>query len=177
MTRFSGLMELLDLAEGQRQRGYWKGAVESVGRCLEKRPNHPRGLLLLARLHYQQGKLPEAIEALRSLGSVLGADATLKSLASNMERLCQIRQSHSEPAFSTETMAGLLVEQGYLLEAVGIYRQLFVSSGEKDRRLWRAILDVRERLVQEGSKGVEGEKLARELVALEEWIEKQREGL
>lgn len=173
VRHFSELTELLDLAEERRQKGYLKGALESVGRCLEKRPDHPRGLLLWARLHYQQGQLAEALKALRSLGTVAGEDALLRSLAGNLERLGQIRRSQSEPAFSTEAMAGLLIEQGYLLEAVGIYRQLFVSSGEKDRRLWQAILDLEQRLRREGSKGVDGEKLARELEELEGWIGKQ----
>ncbi|MBI2992044.1 MAG: tetratricopeptide repeat protein [Deltaproteobacteria bacterium] len=52
------MSELADLAEGLRQDGKYSEARETLERCLEQSPRHPRALLLLGRLQYQEGKLP-----------------------------------------------------------------------------------------------------------------------
>lgn len=168
--------ELADLAEKLRQEGKQAEALKTVERCLEQNPNHPRSVLLLARLLYQGGKPLEALETLRPLDSTLGRDAALKTIAANLAQLWRERNSQTDPAFVTESMAGLLVGQGYLLEALAIYRQLFLASaGEK--RLWERILFLRERLGQEGSRDAQKEKIVQEMEILDRWIQRQqREG-
>ncbi|MFQ5904243.1 MAG: hypothetical protein ACE5JO_11185 [Candidatus Binatia bacterium] len=81
-----------------------------------------------------------------------------------------------DPAFVTESMAGVLVRQGYLLEAMEIYRQLFLASkGEK--RLWEEILLLRDRLEREGSRETQRESVAQKLEVLDRWIQSQQRGL
>lgn len=171
-TRALSPSELVDLAESLRHQGRCAEAKKTLERCLEQKSAHPRGLLLLSRLQYQEGKFLEARETLRLLEPILGGDESLNTISGGLERLRQ-RSLETDPAFVTETMAGLLVEQGYLLEALDIYRQLFVASaGEK--QLWGRILSLRERVKQEGSRGAGQEKVAEQLEALERWIETQK---
>lgn len=165
--------ELADLAEGLRQKRRYAEAREALERCLEQNPKHPRGLLLLGWLHYQEGKLPEALQTLRALEAILGRDESIKTLTVSLEQLLRKRDLQTDPAFVTETMAGLLVEQGYLLEAMGIYRQLFLASGG-EKRLWEKILFLRARLGQEGSRDAQTEKVAGELELLDRWIQAQK---
>ncbi len=171
--RSSGVSELVDLAEGLRQQGKYSEARKSVERCLEQSPGHPRGLLLLSRLHYQEGRLLEALQTLRSLESVLGRQESLGAIADGLEQLRQMRNLPPDPEFATWTMAELLVQQGYLLEAIGIYRQLFLSCGGEGQ-VWERILSLRERLRQQGSRDAGAERVARELAGLDGWIETQQ---
>lgn len=164
--------DLADLAEELRRQGQLQEAIEAVERSLKENPKHPRSLLLFSRLSYQQGKVPQAREALRSLDAVLGSDWGLKTIAASLEQLWQRRSSQMD-AFATETMAGLLVQQGYVCEAIEIYRQLLLASGGEDR-LWDEILVLRDRLEREGSREMSRERIDRELEALDRWIKKQR---
>lgn len=162
--------ELADLAEGLRQEGKYSDARKTVERCLKQSPGHPRALLLLGRLQYQEGKLLEALQTLRGLESVLGRQESLAVIADGLEQLRQMRNLPPAPEFATQTMAELLVQQGYLLEAIDIYRQLFVSCGG-ERRVWEKILSLREQLRQQGSRDAGSEKVARQLAGLDGWIE------
>ena len=162
----------MELAERLRQEGRHAEAFQAVERCLEQSPKHPPAILLFARLLYQEGKVLQALDALRPLDSILGQDGSIRTIAAGLDQLWQARSSQTDPAFVTETMAGLLVRQGYLLEAMEIYRRLFlVSGGEK--QLWEKILILRERFGREGSRDTQKEKLARELESLDRWIQAQ----
>jgi tetratricopeptide (TPR) repeat protein len=165
--------ELADLAEALRQQGRRDEARNVVARCLERDPRHPRALLLLSRLQYQEGRLLEALQSLRALESVLGRSESLSAIANGLERLRQVRNAPTHGVFATETMADVLVEQGYLLEAVGIYRQLCETRGG-DSNLREKIFRLRERLRQEGSRDAGQEKVAEQLAALERWSERQK---
>ncbi|TMA05903.1 MAG: tetratricopeptide repeat protein, partial [Deltaproteobacteria bacterium] len=70
----SRLAELVDLAETLRQEGRLEEALQTVKRCLAMNPQHARALLLLGRLLYQEGKISQAMEELRSLNAILAGD-------------------------------------------------------------------------------------------------------
>lgn len=165
--------ELADLAETLRQEGRRDEARKVAERCLERDPRHPRALLLMSRIQYQEGRLLEALQSLRALESVLGRSESLSAIADGLERLRQVRSSPTDTAFATETMAEVLVEQGYLLEAVDIYRQLCDARGS-DSSLREKILRLRARLRQEGSRDASREKVAEQLKALERWSEGEK---
>jgi len=106
---------------------------------------------------------------------MLGQDEGLKAITTSLGRLWQERNVQTEPAFVTETMAGLLTQQGYLLEATKIYRWLFLVSG-REERLWERILFLREQLAREGSREARKEKIAEDLEEWDRWIQEQRRG-
>lgn len=172
-TPASNPSDLVDLAEGLRQQGRHAEALKEVERCLEQNPKHPRAILLRGRLLYQEGKILQALEALRPLSSILGQDEGFKTVTTSLERLWQERDAQAEPAFVTETMAGLLAQQGYLLEAMKVYRQLFLASG-REERLWERILFLRERLGREVPRETRAEKIAEDLAEWDRWIQEQR---
>ncbi|TAK07531.1 hypothetical protein EPO44_03850 [bacterium] len=149
--------------------------MNEVERCLEQNPKHPRAVLLCGRLLYQEGRMLETLESLHLLGSILGQDEGLKTITASLERLWQEKNVQTEPAFITEAMAGLLTQQGYLLEAMKIYRQLFLASG-REGRLWERILFLREQLAREGSREARKEKIAEDLEEWDRWIQEQRRG-
>lgn len=166
---------LVDLAENLRQERKHAEALKKVERCLEQNPKHPRAFLLRARILYQEGEILQALENLRPLGSILGHDEGFKAITTSLERLWQEKNVQTEPAFVTETLAGLLVEQGYLLEAMDIYRQLFSACGG-EKQLWEKILSLRERLVREGSRDAQKEMVAEHMEMLDRWIQTQKRG-
>lgn len=178
-----------NLAWSLFQEGRLQDALESVEHCLRENPKHPRTLLLLGRIHYQQGRYDQALEALHSLEPILGRDRghrpgfdgelsrRLQTIITALEQLREMRQAQMDPAFFTETMAELQAEQGYLLEALDIYRRHFLSSrGEERQRLRERILLLRNRLEREGSREVPKERVIQELGALDQWIQKREGG-
>lgn len=168
---------LADLAQGLLQGKRLKEALESAQRCLRESPSHPRCLLLLSRILYQEGRYDQALEALRPLEPILGPDPGLQAIIRGLRQLQQMRRAQMDPNFLTETMAGLQVEQGYLVEAMEIYRHLFLSSPEEERqRLWEKILRLRDRLEGEGSREMPTKRVAQELEVLDCWIQKQEKG-
>jgi len=171
-SRSSSPSELADHAEELRRQGRLEEALEAVERSLKENPKHARSLLLLSRLLYQQGKVLQAREALRPLDTASDSDKGWKTIAASLEHLRQSRSSQMR-VFVTETMAGLLVQQGYLCEAIEIYRQLFLASG-RENRLWNEILALRDCLEREGSGEMSKERIGQELAALDRWIKKQR---
>ena len=173
MKGVSSPSELADQAESLRQQGRYAEAWKTVERCLELSPSHSRAILLRSRLLFQEGRPLQALETLRPLESILGEDDAFKAIATSLEKLCRERDAQTDPAFVTESMAGLFVQQGYLLEALGIYRQLFLASGG-EKGLWEKILFLRERLAREGSRDTPTERVKQELELLDHWIQGQQ---
>lgn len=171
----AGVAELVDLAETLRQQGRLEEALQAVNRCLAINPRHARALLLLGRLLYQEGKISRAMEELHSLNAILAGDDGFQILTRGLGEILQKKNSQAEVPFATESMAQLLVGQGYHLEALKIYRQLYLASGA-EARFWKAILQLRDRLSQEGSRGTGKEKVAEEIQGLNHWIERQQRG-
>ena len=167
MEGLASSTELADLAESLRQQGRYTEAWKVIERCLEQSPRHPRAILLRSRLLFQEGKPLQALE------SVLGEDDAFKTIATSLEKLCRERDAQTDPAFVTESMAGLFVQQDYLLEALGIYRQLFLASGG-EKQLWEKILFLRERLAREGSRDAPTGRVKQELELLDRWIQGQQ---
>ena len=169
----TSLSELVDLAETLRREGQLEKALQTVRRCLVIHPHHPRALLLLGRLLYQEGKISQAMDELRSLDVILAGDDGFQTLNRGLEEIRQKKNPQTDVSFATESMAQLLVQQGYYLEASSVYRQLYLASvGEL--RFWNAILELRDRLQQEGSRGTGKEKIATEIERLNRWIEEQQ---
>lgn len=168
MPSFS-VSELADNAESLRQEERCSEALKVIEDCLKENARHPRALLLLGRILYQDGKPLEALQVLRRLDSVLGMDEALKNLVVGVEQLCKEKNSRTDPAFMTETMATLLARQGYLIEALEIYRRLYLASA-RESRLWEEILQLRNLLEREGSRATPGEKALQELATLNQWI-------
>lgn len=167
MEGLASSTELADLAESLRQQGRYTEAWKVIERCLEQSPRHPRAILIRSRLLFQEGKPLQALE------SVLGEDDAFKTIATSLEKLCRERDAQTDPAFVTESMAGLFVQQDYLLEALGIYRRLFLASGG-EKQLWEKILFLRERLAREGSRDAPTERVKQELELLDRWIQGQQ---
>ncbi len=168
--------ELVDLAESLRLEGRLLDALETIERCLQKSPRHARGLLLYCRILYLAGRYAEALHVLSSLEGILGRDERLTKIAKGLEELWQKPDPKMDPAFVTETMAELHISQGYLWEAMEIYRQLYLAS-EDERQLWQKILDLRDRLGQEESRKAHEERATERLEALNHWINNQQEGV
>jgi tetratricopeptide (TPR) repeat protein len=171
--------ELVDLAESLRQEGRIDEALQAVKRSLEMEPQHPRAVLLLGRLLYQTGNVSQALSELRALGAALGQDRGFRTLTRGLEEILEAKRArvedpHGESFFTTESMAQLLTRQGYHLEALKVYRDLYLASGGRPS-LWLAILEIRDRLEREGSRGTKKEAVAEELADLNRWIEAQRE--
>lgn len=172
---------LVDLAEKLRQEGRIEDALLTVKRSLELDPQLPRAVLLHGRLLYQTGNVSQALDQLRSLDALLVADDGFKSLTHRLEQQIlemkdiQTESRRSESFFATESMARVLAQQGYHLEALRVYRQLYLASGS-ELRLWKAILELRYRLQQEGSRGSGKEAVIEELAQLNNWIEAQQKG-
>ncbi|SRR5712692_1679500 len=171
----STLSQLLDSAETLRQQGRLEEALQTVKRSLEMEPRNPRAILLLGRLLYQEGKIPEALAELRPLTAILAGDSGFKTLTQGLEQMSETRDSRGDSSFATESMAQILAQQGYYLEALTVYRQLYLVSG-KQPRFWQAILQLRAHLQQEGSRGTAKETVAEEIRQLDIWIEARQRG-
>ncbi len=75
-----------------------------------------------------------------------------------------------DPAFVTETMAELSLRQGYLWDAMEIYRHLYLVSAPEE--LWQKIICLRDRLEQEEDRKKDGGE--ERLEALKHWIESRQ---
>ncbi len=170
-SRFSSASEFADLAEQLRQEGRLHEALEVVERCLKDSPGHPRGLLLQSRILYLAGMYAQSVRVLGSLEEILGSEEGLRQIKENLEGLWQEPKPKIDPAFVTETMAELHIKQGYLWEAMEIYRQLYVALPQGE--LWQKILQLRSRLepgVGDTKEGRDDERLE----ALNQWIDNQK---
>ena len=168
--------ELVDLAESLRQGDRLLEALETIERCLQKSPRHARGLLLYCRILYLSRRYAEALHVLSSLEGILGRDEGLKKITEGLEELWQKPDPKMDPAFVTETMAELHISQGYLWEAMEIYRQIYLAT-EGEGQLWQKILKLRDRLGQEESGKAEEERASERLESLNRWINSQQGGL
>ncbi|HEY1268781.1 MAG TPA: tetratricopeptide repeat protein [Candidatus Binatia bacterium] len=162
--------ELVDTAESLRRRGRVDDALEAVEQVLAAAPEHRRALLLKSRLLYQRGALGRALDVARALEPLLGGEAAELTAA-----LMRLDQAARRPApFATESMARLLTQQGYFLEAIEVYKQLYEASANP------GVLDEIVRLTglveREGSRDA-GEELVRHgLEVSARWLEKHPKG-
>jgi len=169
-SRFSSASEFADLAEQLRQEGRLHEGLEVVERCLKESPGHPRGLLLQSRILYLAGMYAQSLRILGSLEQILGSKEGLRKIKEGLEGLWQEPRPKIDPAFVTETMAELHIKQGYVWEAMEIYRQLYVASPQGG--LWQKILQLRSRL-EPGVGETDDGKADERLEALDRWIENQ----
>jgi tetratricopeptide (TPR) repeat protein len=173
---FSSPSELVDLAESLRLEGRLLDALKAIERCLQNNPRHARGLLLYCRILYLSRRYAEALHVLSSLEGILGRDEGLKKITEGLEELWQKPDPKMDPAFVTETMAELHISQGYLWEAMEIYRQIYLAT-EGEGQLWQKVLELRDRLELEESRKTQEEKASERLEALNRWINSQQGGL
>ena len=166
-------LELLDDAESLRRRGHASAAREAVERALVESPAMPRARLLKSRLDYRRGNIGEALEGVRALEPSLGR-TELAQLRTALERLDE--KARRAPAFATESMARLLAEQGYSLEALEVYRQLFETAANRDE-LRDEIARLKDIVQREGSRDATGERVRRELETWERWLEEHPRGV
>ena len=164
----------VDRAETMRREGHIHEALETLGQFLKERPNHPRALLLRSRLLYELGSVPQAVEGLRDLGRIV-TDRELRSIVAALEQLRDGGKLWQAPAFATESMARLLAQQGYLLEALELYRQLFQAAPERSE-LCDEITRLKASVEREGSREATKERVARELEAWERWLQQHQRG-
>ena len=170
----SDLSEVVNRAEAMRQEGRIQEALETVEQFLEERPDHPRALLLRSRLLYELGDKAQAEEALHDLALIVG-ERELQPLAAALERLQHEEKSRRAPAFATESMAKLLAQQGYFLEALEVYRQLF-QSASNTIELWDEIVRLKATVEEQGSRDATKERVGRELESWERWLRENRRG-
>jgi tetratricopeptide (TPR) repeat protein len=166
--------DLVEEAESMRGQGRLPEALEVAERFLRKNPDHPRALLLRSRVLYQLGRKAQALQSLHDLGRVIGDDR-VQPIVSAFEGLGGGAQSLSAPAFVTESMARLLTQQGYLLEALEIYRRL-IETGPEQQDWHDEIARLKMIVEQEGSRGATAERAARELEACELWLKQRQRG-
>lgn len=168
-------LTLLDQSDAMRRAGRFREALQLVERCLQQSLVHSRALALRAWLLFEQGDFVHALEALQALGTVPGREKSIESLKRGLEQLTGLREARLDSAFATESMARVLVEQGYLLEAMEIYRRIFLDS-EGEKRLWEEMILLRQRLEREGSREAPKGSLAQELEVWDRWMQKRQRG-
>ncbi|MBI2090190.1 MAG: tetratricopeptide repeat protein [Deltaproteobacteria bacterium] len=174
-SRNSTPAALLDRAEELRRAGKTREGLELVERSLGQRPDHPRALFLRTRLLFEQGSFAAALETLRPLSSLPLWAREVRGLQKGLERIVELKEAEIDPAFATESMAQLRVQQGYLLEAMEIYRRLWLGS-PGEARFWEEISRIRDRVEREGSRDKSRESLDRELSAWDRWMQKRKRG-
>ena len=172
-SRFSSASEFADLAEQLRQEGRLHEALKVVERCLKESPGHPRGLLLQSRILYLAGMYAQSLRVLGSLEQILGSEEGMRMIKEGLDGLWQEPKPEIDHAFVTEAMAELHIKQGYLWQAMEIYRQLYVALPQGG--LWQKILQLRSRLKPGVGDTLEG-KVDERLEALNRWIENQQRG-
>jgi tetratricopeptide (TPR) repeat protein len=175
MAQSFNLPDLVEETESMRRQGRLLEALEVVERFLRKNPDQPRALLLKSRVLYELGRRSQAVEGLQVLQRILG-DETLQSLLGAIERLGSSTQPSSAPAFVTESMARLLTQQGYFLEALEVYRRL-LEAGPENIDWHDEIARLKTRVEQEGSRGATHETVAQELAACDLWLKQCQRGV
>ena len=159
---------LLDDADALRRRGRLSDALEAVERVLAVAPEHRRALLLKSRLFYQNGTLGRALDVARALDPMVDGEAA--ELIAALVRLDQA--AHRPAPFATESMARLLAQQGYYLEAIEVYRQLFADRpGLRDE-----IVRIMEIVEREGSRDADAERVRHELEIAARWLDQHAKG-
>lgn len=162
--------ELVDTAESLRRRGRVDDALEAVEEVLAAAPEHRRALLLKSRLLYQRGALGRALDVARVLEPLLGGEAAELTAA-----LVRLDQASRRPApFATESMARLLAQQGYFLEAIEVYKQLYEASANAAVR--DEIVRLTSLVERQGSRDAGEERVRRELEVAARWLEQHPKG-
>jgi tetratricopeptide (TPR) repeat protein len=165
------IAEVLDTAERLRRRGELTAAMSTVEEILRE-TSAPRALLLKSRLRYQSGNLRAALDALREVESFRGT----REFAELRLKLEQLEDDQRRRApFVTESMARLSVQQGYLLEAMEIYRQLFESAPNRSEIL-DEVTRLKVTVEREGSRDADAERVRRELEINERWLAEHPRG-
>ena len=162
---------LLDDADALRRRGRLSDALEAVERVLAVAPEHRRALLLKSRLFYQNGTLGRALDVARALDPMVDGEAA--ELIAALVRLDQA--AHRPAPFATESMARLLAQQGYYLEAFEVYRQLFEASANRPG-LRDEIVRIMEIVEREGSRDADAERVRHELEIAARWLDQHAKG-
>jgi tetratricopeptide (TPR) repeat protein len=162
---------LLDDADALRRHGRLRDALEAVERVLAVAPEHRRALLLKSRLLYQNGALGRALDVARALDPM--ADGEAAELIAALVRLD--RAPHRPAPFATESMARLLTQQGYYLEALEVYRQLFEVSADRPG-LRDEIVRIMEIVAREGSRDADAERVRHELEIAARWLDQHTKG-
>ena len=170
LSKFTGVQGIVDRAEELRREGYFQEALEAVERCLRVAPRHPRALLIQSRILYQGGMLAQSLRILKTLQELLDREEGIAKVTRELEERWQQPKPPMEHAFVTESMADLHMSQGYLWDAMEIYRQLY--TGAKSVKLWTKILALWDRLQKESDPTQDEQK--ERLDALNQWIEKQQ---
>jgi tetratricopeptide (TPR) repeat protein len=165
------IADVLDTAERLRCRGELTAARSAVDEVLRETPS-ARALLLKSRLLYQSGNIRGALDALREVESLRGT-REFTELRLKLEEL-EDRQRRRAP-FVTESMARLSVQQGYLLEAIEIYRQLFETAPNRSEIL-DEIARLKLTVEREGSREADAERVRRELEACDRWLAEHPRG-
>jgi tetratricopeptide (TPR) repeat protein len=177
MAQSFSLPDLMEETESMRRQGRRHEALEVVERFLRKNQDHPRALLLKSRVLYELGRLSQAVEVLYTLQRIRRntGDETLQSLLGAIEQLGGRGQPSIAPAFVTESMARLLTQQGYILEALEVYRRLLEAGPEK--KDWHdEIARLKTMVEQEGSRGATQERVAQELEVCDLWLKQRQRG-
>ncbi len=176
ISKFSGVQAIVDRAEELRRGGHIEEALEAIERCLRVDPIHSRALLVQCRILYQRGMLAQALRILKMLWELLDGDENITKIAEGLEERWQQPKPLMDHNFITETMADLQVRQGYLWDAMEIYRQLY--TGVESEGLWAKILVLRDRLQKERDNTQdeqdEQDEQKERLEALNQWIKKQQ---
>ncbi len=163
--------ELIDTAESLRRRGRVDDALEAVEQVLAAAPEHRRALLLKSRLLYQNGALGRALDVARALEPMLGGEAA--ELTAALMRLDQAGRRPPAP-FATESMARLLAQQGYFLEAIEVYRQIYEASANPGVR--DEIVRLTGVVERDGSRDAGEERVRQELEVAARWLERHPKG-
>ena len=165
------IADVLDTAERLRRRGEVAAALSAVDEVLREMPA-ARALLLKSRLLYQSGNLRGALDALREVESFRGT-REFTELRLKLEEL-EDAQRRRAP-FVTESMARLSVQQGYLLEAIEIYRQLFETAPNRSEIL-DEVARLKVTVEREGSRDAAAERVRRELDGCDRWLAEHPRG-
>lgn len=166
--------DAVDAIEAMRSAGRLQEALTVLERFLTAKPGQPRALLVRSRIFYDLGNMNQAVEALRDLSRRIGNDRA-QSILGAIERLRDSGKPSSDPAFATESMARLLAQQGYFLEAQEIYRGLYEASPEKIE-LASEVARLKTIVEREGSRGATRETMARELEVCDLWLKRHSRG-
>jgi tetratricopeptide (TPR) repeat protein len=160
------IADVLDTAERLRRRGELTAATSAVEEVLRETPAAARALLLKSRLLYQGGSLRGALDALREVESARGT-GEFAELRLKLEQLEDAARRRAP--FVTESMARLSAEQGYLLEAMEIYRQLFDSAPNRSEIL-DEVARLKVTIEREGSRDADADRVRRELDVFGRWL-------
>lgn len=160
------LARRIDEVEALRRERRLDDGLQILNHVLEQRPDHPRAVLLRGRLLYELGSFARAVDALRRVGR-----NEFEPLILGLKRLEEAKQSVPSPAFATESMAKLLTQQGYVLEALEVYRRL-LEAAESEIRFYDEIVRLRNIVESEGSREAGRERIERELRTWDQWLER-----